>query len=511
MTLNDDNISLHLRTEGSPWTPSTGSSRRLRDRDCASRVAGVSATPRGRHAPRGVSGRGAHPAAAVPRGRRRLRRRRPGIADAAAASIELLHCASLVHDDLPCFDDAATRRGRPSVHRAFGEPPGGARRRRADRARVPDAGARRRDAPQRLAPLVLTIVARAVGMPGGIVAGQAWECEPHVDLAALPPRQDRRAVRRRRRWRARRRRAPDREPWRTLGERLGEAYQVADDIRDAVGRPRRDRQADRPRCGPRPAERRDRTRSRRRGPPARSTSSAKRSRPYRACRGAADLRALILLEAKRLLPKTLARTRRDAPSRASAGSALAMITRVSQSSWLDRCFAAARSPAADARASSAGPPLSRSPGESHGAGPRAVRPVRGLRLLAGAAGLRASLACSRSCSKRPQTAARLARAAGASDAGRAAPARRRGIAAARRARAVRTATASAPSAPRCSAIRRRRDGRAPRAALRRPADPVALLRGDATRTALGALLALCGARRPDARQPRSSVAAITPR
>ena len=37
------------------------------------------------------------------------------------AAIELLHCASLVHDDLPCFDDAATRRGKPSVHRAFGE------------------------------------------------------------------------------------------------------------------------------------------------------------------------------------------------------------------------------------------------------------------------------------------------------------------------------------------------------------------------------------------------------
>ena len=46
----------------------------------------------------------------------------PAAADAAAAAIELLHCASLVHDDLPCFDDADTRRGRPSVHRAFGEP-----------------------------------------------------------------------------------------------------------------------------------------------------------------------------------------------------------------------------------------------------------------------------------------------------------------------------------------------------------------------------------------------------
>jgi geranylgeranyl pyrophosphate synthase len=45
----------------------------------------------------------------------------PALADAAAAAIELLHCASLVHDDLPCFDDAPLRRGRASVHCAFGE------------------------------------------------------------------------------------------------------------------------------------------------------------------------------------------------------------------------------------------------------------------------------------------------------------------------------------------------------------------------------------------------------
>jgi geranylgeranyl diphosphate synthase type II len=43
---------------------------------------------------------------------------RPALTDAAAAAVELLHCASLVHDDLPCFDDASHRRGRPSVHRA---------------------------------------------------------------------------------------------------------------------------------------------------------------------------------------------------------------------------------------------------------------------------------------------------------------------------------------------------------------------------------------------------------
>ena len=41
--------------------------------------------------------------------------------DAAGVAVELLHCASLVHDDLPCFDNAALRRGKPSVHVAFDE------------------------------------------------------------------------------------------------------------------------------------------------------------------------------------------------------------------------------------------------------------------------------------------------------------------------------------------------------------------------------------------------------
>jgi geranylgeranyl diphosphate synthase type II len=40
----------------------------------------------------------------------------------AAAAVELIHSASLVHDDLPTFDDAAERRGRPTVHMLYGEP-----------------------------------------------------------------------------------------------------------------------------------------------------------------------------------------------------------------------------------------------------------------------------------------------------------------------------------------------------------------------------------------------------
>ncbi len=39
----------------------------------------------------------------------------------AAAAIEMLHCYSLIHDDLPAMDNADLRRGRPSVHRQFDE------------------------------------------------------------------------------------------------------------------------------------------------------------------------------------------------------------------------------------------------------------------------------------------------------------------------------------------------------------------------------------------------------
>jgi geranylgeranyl pyrophosphate synthase len=39
-----------------------------------------------------------------------------------AAAVEVVHAYSLVHDDLPCMDDDALRRGRPTVHKVFGVP-----------------------------------------------------------------------------------------------------------------------------------------------------------------------------------------------------------------------------------------------------------------------------------------------------------------------------------------------------------------------------------------------------
>jgi geranylgeranyl diphosphate synthase type II len=158
----------------------------------------------------------------------------PGLTDAAAASIELLHCASLVHDDLPCFDDADTRRGRPTVHRVFGAPlavlAGDALivlafQILADAAVV---------APARLGRLV-QVIGRSVGVPRGIVAGQAWECESgEIDLAEYQ-REKTGALFAAATVAGAAAAGHECEPWRAVGLRLGEAYQVADDIRDATG------------------------------------------------------------------------------------------------------------------------------------------------------------------------------------------------------------------------------------------------------------------------------------
>lgn len=157
---------------------------------------------------------------------------RPALSGAAAAAVELLHCASLVHDDMPCFDDAETRRGRPSVHRAFGEPlallAGDALIVLAFQALARAATT----APERL-PAVMMAVGDGVGVPFGIVAGQAWECEPRADLSEYQ-RQKTGALFAAAAMAGAAAAGREAEPWRALGEQLGEAYQVADDLRDAV-------------------------------------------------------------------------------------------------------------------------------------------------------------------------------------------------------------------------------------------------------------------------------------
>ena len=156
----------------------------------------------------------------------------PRLTDAAASAIELLHCASLVHDDLPCFDDAGLRRGKPSVHAAFGERIAVL----AGDALIVlafDALARGgSERPERL-PGVLGIIAAGVGSPHGIVAGQAWESEEHVNLSQYQQSKTGALFAAATMAGAA---AADGEPraWRHLGACLGEAYQVADDLRDVL-------------------------------------------------------------------------------------------------------------------------------------------------------------------------------------------------------------------------------------------------------------------------------------
>lgn len=94
----------------------------------------------------------------------------------AACAIELVHCASLVHDDLPCFDDAVTRRGQPTVHVLYGE---------AIAVLVGDALLNRAyevlaEAPPPLAFAALRIIrllGRATGIEEGIIGGQGLEAQ----------------------------------------------------------------------------------------------------------------------------------------------------------------------------------------------------------------------------------------------------------------------------------------------------------------------------------------------
>lgn len=156
----------------------------------------------------------------------------PRLSDAAAAALEVLHCASLVHDDLPMFDDAELRRGKPSVHRAYSEP---LSLLTGDSLIILAFGLLARaapDAPDRAMALI-DILSRRSGMPDGICAGQGWESESEIDLSAYHRSKtgalfvaatQMGAVAA----------GQDPEPWEELGARIGEAFQVADDLRDAL-------------------------------------------------------------------------------------------------------------------------------------------------------------------------------------------------------------------------------------------------------------------------------------
>ncbi|MGA7386165.1 MAG: polyprenyl synthetase family protein [Methylocella sp.] len=159
----------------------------------------------------------------------------------AATAVEMVHCYSLVHDDLPALDNDDLRRGRPTTHKAFGEAAAilvgdglltYAFDVMADPETHPDPGVR--------AELVLAL-ARAAGL-GGMIGGQVLDLEaeqalePHdaeaviklqamktgallhyaVEAGAILGRAD----------------AQARAALSRYGRALGAAFQVADDILD---------------------------------------------------------------------------------------------------------------------------------------------------------------------------------------------------------------------------------------------------------------------------------------
>jgi geranylgeranyl diphosphate synthase type II len=159
----------------------------------------------------------------------------PALSLAGAVAVELIHCSSLAHDDLPCFDDAPLRRGEPSVHAKHGEAiavlVGDGLIVRAFEV-VAIAG----ESDPRAALAITRELSRATGGFEGLVAGQAWEFEPNAvwsdyhdaktgalfaAAAAIGAIAS----------------GGDPENYRALGGRIGGAYQLADDLADRCGQP----------------------------------------------------------------------------------------------------------------------------------------------------------------------------------------------------------------------------------------------------------------------------------
>ena len=147
----------------------------------------------------------------------------------------MLHCASLVHDDLPCFDAAETRRGKPALHVAYDQRiavlAGDALIVLAFEVLARSASYH----PERL-PTMVRLLAEAASVPRGIAAGQAWECEENVELSRYQ-RQKTGALFIAATSLGAAAAGADPEPWGRVGDRLGEAYQVADDILDVTADP----------------------------------------------------------------------------------------------------------------------------------------------------------------------------------------------------------------------------------------------------------------------------------
>lgn len=164
----------------------------------------------------------------------------------AACAVELIHAYSLVHDDMPCMDNDVLRRGKATVHVAFGEAQamlaGDAMQALAFEVLTPDVG-EGAGVPATLQSRLVRILARASGQ-AGMAGGQA------IDLASVGRALDEATLRdmHRRKTGALLRASvqmgaacaelqADSVAWQALteyGHAMGLAFQIVDDVLDAT-------------------------------------------------------------------------------------------------------------------------------------------------------------------------------------------------------------------------------------------------------------------------------------
>ncbi len=163
-----------------------------------------------------------------------------------AASLECLHCYSLVHDDLPAMDNDDLRRGRPTVHKVYDDwtailAGDGLLTLAFDILARPATHMN----PAVRSELVLAL-ARAAG-PGGMVGGQAFDLK--ADKLGIPAVATAEHVRRLQAMKTGalityaaeagailgQASAGERAALKAYGDHLGFAFQIADDLLDAQG------------------------------------------------------------------------------------------------------------------------------------------------------------------------------------------------------------------------------------------------------------------------------------
>ena len=165
----------------------------------------------------------------------------------AACAVELIHAASLVHDDLPCFDDAVERRGQPTVYARFGESMAVL----VGDALMSQAFEILADTPLLLSHRALRLVrllCRATGSASGIIGGQSLE---HDGLTSSPGALPQFSPELIERYHAMKTGALFRlatesaavatgatnpTAWAAVGDLVGMGYQLADDLLEVRGR-----------------------------------------------------------------------------------------------------------------------------------------------------------------------------------------------------------------------------------------------------------------------------------